>query len=299
MFKNVSAILVIFFSLNIFSNPCKSKKMLLNSLLRSSSLPSTNKVVCKTVKNDPDLQSDEDIESPPRRPHSLLSNFFCHKASSKALTAALKNKNYPFAQALVSKGATFETNEDAETPLHRAIKEENSEFSSIIKIFSPQVDNITRTHQLTALHMAAAENFSVAINKLVEWNAFIDPEDAYNNTPLMYALLHENYEAFNQLLIKGADFKKVNYFGQTPAHLAALKNDIRFMRELIYKGAKLSNKDVLGYTPLDYAAANNNLAMVILIKNSGGISSNANCNFEDLHKKISNQRSAYKPLRKE
>ncbi|MCL2311134.1 MAG: ankyrin repeat domain-containing protein, partial [Firmicutes bacterium] len=113
----------------------------------------------------------------------------------------------------------------------------------------------------TVLHsvLPCYEHVSMLL-KQTKINEIINQPDEYGNTPLISAVLSDNYEDIVELLV-GKDGKNAGIDvnlpnknnGKTPLMSAVEKNNKRMVQALLNAGASKDEKDHLGNTALNYA----------------------------------------------
>lgn len=111
-------------------------------------------------------------------------------------------------------------------------------------------------HKLPALHQAAEAGDLNEVKRLLASGAAIDgTADSYfkNNTPLMWAIIHEQTIIAKYLVDQGANVNKPNYSGQTSLNAAIIMDDADMVGYLLDHGARLDCKDNDGFTLLYYA----------------------------------------------
>jgi ankyrin repeat protein len=82
-----------------------------------------------------------------------------------------------------------------------------------------------------------------------------DLPDAQGRTPLLLALLREDWSLAQRLLESGADVARADEGGTTPAMAAALGGRTELLRAIIRHGARLDAADAHGHLALHYAIA--------------------------------------------
>lgn len=118
-------------------------------------------------------------------------------------------------------------------------------------------------HAPEALHRACAANQLVMVEKLIDFG-MLETKDAYNHTPIQYAVLyeHENTDALlEELYWAGHAIDNKGPRGQIPLHTAALSGNCTAVRWLLEKAsvynqesAMINQADHRGNTPLHCAA---------------------------------------------
>lgn len=123
----------------------------------------------------------------------------------------------------------------------------------------------------TALHIVASFNDSrTTIHQLVQGGANINAHDAYNHTPLEYALLAGNIHNISALMGLGGNSDNFDEeHGFTPLHMAVQRHDIKLLELLLRHKSNVNAVDNNSETPLLYAVANNELRAVRLLLKHG------------------------------
>jgi ankyrin repeat protein len=102
---------------------------------------------------------------------------------------------------------------------------------------------------------AMATGVRPLIELYLDAGAPVNLPDARGRTPLLLAMLGQDWALAERLLATGGDFSKADEDGTTPAMAAAAGGHARLLRALIERGARLDTADVRGHTPLHYATA--------------------------------------------
>ncbi len=133
----------------------------------------------------------------------------------------------------------------------------------------------------TALHHACASDKYLLFKIFLAFSNDVNQEDAYGDTPLYYAIKHQNTQMIIDLLKKRAHFnvsqKKLK---KTALHYAAEVNNTDIMQSLIAYGADIESLDKWNRTPLHIAAEEGNVDAVKWLLNKG-----ANINAIDQRKR--------------
>jgi uncharacterized protein len=90
------------------------------------------------------------------------------------------------------------------------------------------------------LYWAAMEGYSELVQFLLNKGANIEITDSEFSTPIMVALLCQNYEIFYILLNAGANPNKKDFKGNTCMKIAALRNRLDIIEALKSFGVKAS-----------------------------------------------------------
>ena len=174
---------------------------------------------------------------------------------------AAQNAHYDLAGALLRKTR----NEDAPyraTPLHRAARDGN--MLALQRLLQADAwADIRDDSGCTALHYAARGNQANLIEPLLRAGATIDAASYNEITPLKCASRLGHDEVVRKLITAGAAIDRQDRCGLTPLHSAAAGNGLSVVEILLDAGAKpLKNK--LGRTPLHSAAQESRSAAIIV-----------------------------------
>jgi len=106
----------------------------------------------------------------------------------------------------------------------------------------------------TALHIAAEEGNLSICQLLVAKDATVDAFNAFNETPLRYAVNGNQLDVAEYLLEKGAEVNKKdkNHY-RTSLHVAAMKGYLNMCKLLVSQGASIDALDLFNNTPLCFA----------------------------------------------
>jgi hypothetical protein len=107
----------------------------------------------------------------------------------------------------------------------------------------------------TALHVAAYRGNPSAANVLIEFNAPINAQTLYGDTPLHFATYSDSVEVVELLLSRGADVQPCNDDNESTAlHIAAGSGRLDIVRALVNAGANVNALDEDFRSPLHLAA---------------------------------------------
>nr|XP_002739394.1 PREDICTED: ankyrin-3-like [Saccoglossus kowalevskii] len=110
---------------------------------------------------------------------------------------------------------------------------------------------------LTALHIACQDGNVGFVQRLLKYNADIDAKSANpskeNSTPLRYAVLEDEKEITELLLLSGADPNEPDGRSNTPLHHAATQGNIEMAKLLLKYGSNVSAKNEMMNEPLHQA----------------------------------------------
>jgi ankyrin repeat protein len=151
--------------------------------------------------------------------------------------------------------------------LHRA--EVAGDLKTVESLLSAGLDaNVTDHNGQTPLSVAMISGEPRLIDLLLLWHA--DPNaplrgaSRQSQTPLQYAVEHQNLHAARALIDAGAHLNDLGGAGRAPLHYAVMHLDM--MHLLLEKGANVNIRDSEGASPLDDAVWNGNLdAAAILL----------------------------------
>jgi len=110
------------------------------------------------------------------------------------------------------------------------------------------------------IHWASASEPEY-IELLVKHGADINAKAFMGETPLHYAIKHEQIICLKKLIELKADIERKNSQGATPLHYAAIKGNTNAVMMLIKAGADPRAKNEDGNTPLDLALKNKRSAV--------------------------------------
>ena len=100
-------------------------------------------------------------------------------------------------------------------------------------------------------HAAAAAGRVDALNALIAAGANIKARNAYDFTPLEFAVREGEAESVKTLVFAGADVNMQNMEGKTPLHLAAIGGDAAIINALLDAGADQTIRTKDGLTAAD------------------------------------------------
>lgn len=99
-------------------------------------------------------------------------------------------------------------------------------------------------------------------NKLIELGANIHARDNTGANSLMYACIHQNYDAVDLFLQHNSASYATDNHGFTPLMLVATNNNVEIAQLLINYGASLNTQNECGDTALTIATNNENKEMI-------------------------------------
>jgi len=137
----------------------------------------------------------------------------------------------------------------------------------------------------TALHWAAQEGQTAAIEVLLSAGAAVGAANNQGWTPLHYAAQSGQIAAIEALLAAGAAIEATTSRGDIPLHLAADKGHVLAVQALLAAGAATAAKTtVVGATPLHCAAINGHvLAVQALLAAGAAVGAADNGGLNPLH----------------
>jgi len=164
-------------------------------------------------------------------------------------------------------------------PLLIAVDAGDIEEVSRLIVEGALLNPICRPHVRCKPLATAAQNGDLEMIELLISNG-ADPDgiSAYDDTPLIYALIEGNHDAVRLLIGAGADVNKPNSFGMTPFIGVCAEGSMDLVNLFIENGADLnscyaidlSGEDLpFSKTPLIAASENGNLEVVDLLLRKG------------------------------
>jgi ankyrin repeat protein len=148
-------------------------------------------------------------------------------------------------RALFTVGSIFadEVNNDRRTPLHFAAVFNSVEATEVLLEYCPKLDEIDRW-ELTPLTIALTdENYDIAL-ALVAAGVKLDKKMVDLNKMLLEAVVRQNVDAAEKLILAGADRMAQDEYGRTADMLARQADDGKLLRILqsaksfLYSGKK-------------------------------------------------------------
>lgn len=145
-----------------------------------------------------------------------------------------------------------------ETPLHAAAVQGDAESMELLLKYGADVRSQFGRNRMTALHLAAENDYTKCVRLLLERGAAVDARNAGQQTPLHLACLAQCADAVEVLLKHGADVRAVYKDGRTALHAAIVKESKCFecAKLVLLAGVDVNRADNYGYTPLHIAALN-------------------------------------------
>jgi ankyrin repeat protein len=115
------------------------------------------------------------------------------------------------------------------------------------------------------LMIAASRGYVSEVTRLIKLGADIESKTDEGVTPLMFAVVNNNFDCVKILLSEGADPDIITSSSETPL-LAAVKNGhIEIAEILIRNNANINARDASGASPIHYAAIYGNLSMTDML----------------------------------
>jgi len=105
-------------------------------------------------------------------------------------------------------------------------------------------------------------------NELIENGANVNQVGYYGRTPLLYALLDNNYKVVKFLIEKDADVNQVDYKGRNPLFFSCYFENYDLAKFLVENGADINNVKNKDYNPLRIACRRKNFNIVKLLINN-------------------------------
>jgi ankyrin repeat protein len=122
---------------------------------------------------------------------------------------------------------------------------------------------------MTALMLAAGNDDSRIVQRLLDQGAQINAKDKKGQTALMLASMNAYLDTVEILLAGGADINVQNNNGATALTLAAMKGHTTMVKYLLDKNPDLTLKTNGGLTALDAAELNNQKKVVEILNQHG------------------------------
>ncbi|CAG2241965.1 ANK [Mytilus edulis] len=147
--------------------------------------------------------------------------------------------------------------------------------------------NIQDENGYTPLHLAS--NSAIA-KALLDYNANINPVDAFGRSPVYLACCTNQVKVLAVLIEKNADINQKTKTGLRPLHAACQSGSIGIVNMLIEQGAKI-NRSEPGITPLHEACKHGNECMIhTLIAANASVNHKTNYGLTPLHEACRNDR---------
>lgn len=139
--------------------------------------------------------------------------------------------------------------------------------------------NFTIGSKLSVLHKKVLWNNNDDVLIFFKNNKNIDINkcDDQGNTPLHYAVFHENYQIAKTLIDYGADVNVVPKSKKTPLVLSCFNQDVNMAELLIQNGATLNHLNILESVLLKLAVVCNKTIIIELFRKLGKLDQNPEC----------------------
>lgn len=178
-------------------------------------------------------------------------------------------------RSLISEGANLRIRDNhGRTALHHACmadKYGNQIITLLLNAGGKAVVNIGDDSRQTALHYAAERDLHDNIILLVRNGADINITDDYGFSPLLWAVVAEQYHSIaGTLLDLGADANSTSADGKSALAWAAGLGRTWTAEKLVQRGARMSVTPNTQMIPLEEAAASNSVGIVRLLLEHGG-----------------------------
>lgn len=140
-----------------------------------------------------------------------------------------------------------------------------------IKVYKKMEQENKSSTGMTALMLAAANDDSRIVQRLLDQGAQINAKDKKGQTALMLASVNAYLDTVKILLAAGADINVQSNNGATALILAAMRGHSSVVRCLLDKTLDLTLKTDGGLTALDAAELNNHKEVVEILKQHGAV----------------------------
>lgn len=157
---------------------------------------------------------------------------------------------------LLTKGANPNAlNNDMETPLHWAIKNNRSESAKFLISYGADV-NVPDNEGETSLMLAVSSRNIGTVDDLLRAGALVNAHDQYHRYPIHRAIENNDYAVVERLINHGKDIdlNVKNGFGLAPLHLAINTGNNAIIKLLLEHGARPNEQNDNGNTPLHLAS---------------------------------------------
>jgi ankyrin repeat protein len=206
-----------------------------------------------------------------------------------AIDAVMGQNNFELAELLIKAGANLNVSEPygqngVVSPLFYAVRGKNKKLTKLI------LESGAKTGMDLAIDMA---DDTETVNLLIHYGAGVNA-DIHGSTPLLGAVLKNNFDKVKLLLKNGADIngtfdsggfcsESQGYTGDTPLMWAARDGNAKMAELLIQSGADINKQiagkceniyttdspDLTGYTALRYARENKHAEIVAMLIKAG------------------------------
>lgn len=163
-------------------------------------------------------------------------------AGNTALHIAAENSMNDLAGKIISDSEIDinQVNDYGYTALHFSVEKQNEDLLELLLNNSAD-PNIANKEGYAPIHRAAANN-NLQIIELLISQTNVNVQDVNGNTPLIYAVGQQSYDASQLLLENGADVNVANNQGVTPLANAVMFGDIRMVELLLANKADVNQK---------------------------------------------------------
>ncbi|XP_063407946.1 ankyrin-3-like isoform X2 [Mytilus trossulus] len=193
------------------------------------------------------------------------------KAMQFALVGAVEKRDSQKVKQLIEDGVNIDAQiMYTKTPLTHSIELKHGDIAILI-LENGCDPKLTVNHfpYFQPIHIAAREDLSEVVDKLIELHVDVDACDTDKMTPLILASYYGRTNVVNQLIKNGADINFQDSCDRTPLHRAVESDSIEVIEMLIWNKADMNITDQKGWTPLHLALALNYQEIVnILLENS-------------------------------
>ncbi|XP_068750560.1 uncharacterized protein [Montipora capricornis] len=171
-----------------------------------------------------------------------------------ALQTAVSTGQIAVIKELLSKGtgALACTDYTGRTPLHEAVRKNNSEIVKLLLMKDHTMIHKTCNHWQSVREDSEKVSLTLNHDEAMEYHGDICH---CGYTPLHLAARYGYWKIGLYLILRGADKEARDCFGATPLHLAACHNQRDFVNLLMHENADINSRSSNGSTPLHSAAA--------------------------------------------
>ena len=156
---------------------------------------------------------------------------------------------------------------NGDNALYFAIKNNHKATAQLLLEHEVGIDSTNKEGNSILWQMVSVGN-KTAVEFLIEHKADINKASPNEITPLIIAIINNQYEIVKLLLKKGADPLK-NCQDITPLVYAISNGNIEIIKLLIEKTPDLNKKDSQGLTPIEHAKGRKNLEIINLLIANG------------------------------
>eukprot|EP01063_Lacrimia_lanifica_P028848 TRINITY_DN4292_c0_g1_i1.p1 TRINITY_DN4292_c0_g1~~TRINITY_DN4292_c0_g1_i1.p1 ORF type:complete len:429 (+),score=111.57 TRINITY_DN4292_c0_g1_i1:64-1350(+) len=152
------------------------------------------------------------------------------------------------------------------TALHCAARHGHEALSAMLIEAGAAVDARDKKEE-TPLHWAV--HHEQVVQLLLDHASSLDPADGTRCTPLHWAARAGETAVVRRLVAAGADVEAMESYGLTPLHVAAREGHENCVRALVGCGASVEARDNNGWTPLHWAAREGQISTVRALVGAG------------------------------